>query len=114
MGKFIEVWLINAVSLWIIDHFSAAVAFSDVTAIIFTALALTILNATIKPVLKVISFPLTILSFGLFSIIINALVLWAAFALSEGSAITSFGSAVWISIVLGILNGILDKLFSKD
>lgn len=113
MSKFVEVWLLNSVSLWIIDHFSEAITFSDVWAIIFTALALTILNQTIKPILKVVSFPLTMVSFGLFSLVINGAVLWAAFALSDGSTIASFGSAIWISIILAILNSILDKLFAK-
>lgn len=113
MSKFIEVWLLNAVSLWIIDRFSESIAFSDVWAIVFTALALTILNQTIKPILKVVSFPLTVVTFGLFSLVLNGAVLWAAFALSNGSSIASFGSAIWISIVLAILNSILDSLFGK-
>ena len=114
MKKFIGHWLLNAASLLIIGNFTAAVTFSDTMALLFTSLALTILNMTIKPVLKVVSFPLTFLTFGLFSLIINGAVLYAAFALSEGSSIASFGSAVWIAVVLAIVNSLIEGLFDKD
>ncbi|MBR4455331.1 MAG: phage holin family protein [Solobacterium sp.] len=113
MSKFFEVWIINALSLWVIERFSAAVAFSDYAALAVTALALTILNMTIKPLLKVLAFPLTAVTFGLFSFVINGLVLFAAFQFSDGSSIASFGSAIWISIILAFLNGVFEKLFVK-
>ena len=113
MSKFFEVWIINALSLWVIDHFSSSVAFADIAALAVTALAVTILNQTIKPLLKVMAFPLTVTTLGLFSFVINGLVLWAAFRFSNGSTIASFGSAVWISILLAFLNGVLEHVFVK-
>jgi len=113
MSKFFEVWIINALSLWIIDHFSSSVAFADIAALAVTALAVTILNQTIKPLLKVMAFPLTVTTLGLFSFVINGLVLWAAFRFSDGSTIASFGSAVWISILLAFLNGVFEHVFVK-
>jgi len=113
MSKFFEVWIINALSLWIIDHFSSSVAFADIAALAVTALAVTILNQTIKPLLKVMAFPLTVTTLGLFSFVINGLVLWAAFRFSDGSTIASFGSAVWISILLAFLNGMFEHVFVK-
>jgi len=113
MSKFFEVWIINALSLWIIDHFSSSVAFADIAALAVTALAVTILNQTIKPLLKVMAFPLTVTTLGLFSFVINGLVLWAAFRFSDGSSIASFGSAVWISILLAFLNGMFEHVFVK-
>ncbi len=113
MGKLIRVWLINAVSLWIIDYFSVSVQFADLMAIAATAFVLTLLNMTVEPILKVISLPLTFLTIGLFSFVINGFVLWAAFQLSNGSSISSFGAAIVVSIILTFLNGVLDKVFSK-
>lgn len=113
MSKFLEVWIINALSLWVIDHFSSSVAFADIAALAVTALAVTILNQTIKPLLKVMAFPLTVTTLGLFSFVINGLVLWAAFRFSDGSTIASFGSAVWISILLAFLNGVFEHVFVK-
>lgn len=113
MSKFFEVWIINALSLWIIDHFSASIAFADYPALAVTALALTILNMTIKPLLKVLAFPLTAVTLGLFSFVINGLVLFAAFRFSDGSSIASLGSAIWISIILAFLNGVFEHLFVR-
>ncbi len=113
MSKFFEVWIVNALSLWVIDRFSASVTFSDFAALAATALAVTILNQTVKPLLKVMAFPLTVTTFGLFSFVINGLVLWAAFRFSDGSTIASFSSAVWLSILLTFLNGMFGHLFLK-
>ncbi len=103
MSKFFEVWIINALSLWVIDRFSTSVAFASIAALAGTALAVTILNQTIKPLLKVMAFPLTVTTLGL----------WAAFRFSDGSTIASFGSAVWISILLAFLNGVFEHVFVK-
>lgn len=102
--------LTNAISLYIIDYFSASIAFSDTMAVFMTALILTLLNMTIKPILKVISMPISFLTFGLFSLVINGIVLYAAFAMSDGSAISSFGAAIWIAIVLAVLNSVIGKI----
>ncbi|MBP3868478.1 MAG: phage holin family protein [Solobacterium sp.] len=110
MKKFISLWLVNAVSLWIVDYFSSAISFNDTMAIIVTALALTVLNSTIKPLLKVLSAPLSFLTFGLFSLVVNGFVLWVAFGLSDGSQIASFGSAIWISILLAFVNSLINKV----
>jgi putative membrane protein len=114
MKKILQGLFINVVSLWIIDHFSSSIAFADNWALFFTALALTLLNATVKPILKLISLPVTILTLGLFSLIINGAVLWLAFSMNEGSSIGSFGDAVWIAIVLAVLNSILGTFVGKD
>jgi len=109
--SFLQIWIIDAISLWVVDAaFGSSITFADPLALIFTALALSLLTITIKPVLKLISLPVTILTFGLFSILINALVLELAFALSAGSSIASFGTAVWASILLAIVNSVLDSI----
>lgn len=113
MSKFFEMWIINALSLWIVDHFSASVTFAGFSALAGTSLALTILNQTVRPLLKVVSAPLNFLTLGLFSFVINGLVLWASFSFSEGSSISTFGSAIWISILLAFLNGMFEKMFEK-
>lgn len=113
MVKFFELWIINALSLWVIDQFSTSVTFAGFTALAVTALVLTILNQTIRPLLRVISIPLNIVTLGLFSFVINGLVLWASFRFSDGSVISSFGAAIWISILLALLNGLFEKLFDK-
>lgn len=101
----------NAVSLWIIDGLSSNVAFADGMSLIMTALVLSVLNMTIKPVLKILALPFSILTLGLFSLVVNGFVLKLAFALSSGSYIASFSTAVFISIILAIINSIVEGVF---
>lgn len=111
---FVVSWIVNALSLWVLDLLFSNIHFVGYQAIIFTALALMLVNAVIKPILKLLSLPLTILTFGLFSFIVNALVLMLAFKMSSGSNIDGFGTALLASIVLGIINPLIGKIFNKE
>lgn len=111
---FVASWIINALSLWILDVLFSNIHFVNYQAIIITALALMLVNAVIKPILKVLSLPLTILTFGLFSFVVNALVLMLAFKMSSGSNIDGFGTAILASIVLGIINPFIERIFTKN
>lgn len=111
---FVASWIVNALSLWVIDLLFSNINFVNFQAIIVTALALMLVNAIIKPILKLLSLPLTILTFGLFSFVVNALVLMLAFKMSSGSNIGGFGTALLASIVLGIINPFISRLFAKE
>jgi putative membrane protein len=112
MGLFISL-VVNSICLWILDALFTNITFNSTSALIVTALALVIVNAVLKPILKILSLPLTILTFGLFSFVVNALVLMAAFGMSSGSHIEGFGTALFAAIVLAIINPIISNLFYK-
>jgi putative membrane protein len=114
MKNLVKYTIVNALSLWIIDSMSESIAFNGAMPLVITALALALLNATVKPILKAISLPVTVLTLGLFSLVINGAVLWMAFAMSNGSYISSFGSAIWIALVLAVLNGLIGPVLGKD
>lgn len=114
MKNFLRLWLVNGISLWVVDALMSGIGFSDSGSLIATALALTVLNMTIKPILKVLSLPITILSFGLFSWIINGVVLSIAFHMSSGSYLSSFGTALIASLILALLNSALGSLFARN
>ncbi|MDD7305380.1 MAG: phage holin family protein [Peptoniphilaceae bacterium] len=111
---FIASRIVNGLSLWVLDLLFTNIHFVNYQAIIVTALALVIVNAIIKPVLELLSLPLTILTFGLFSFVVNALVLMLAFNMSSGSSIDGFSTAFLASIVLSIINPLIAKLFTKE
>ena len=77
--------------------------------ILAMALVLTILNATVKPVLKFLCFPVTFLTFGLFSLVINAIVLQLTFMFVDGAYITSFGATILAGIIVSIANSVLNE-----
>ncbi|MCS9985014.1 phage holin family protein [Weissella paramesenteroides] len=82
---------------------------------ILAAVILGILNALVKPFLQLLALPLTILSFGLFGLVINGVVLWlTAWVIGDGFRFASFGWAMFIAIVMSVVNMIISSYFSKN
>lgn len=74
------------------------------------ALLLGIVNALVRPVLVFLTFPLTIVTLGLFLLVINALMLWLVAALVSGIRVNGFGAAFFGSLLLTILNLLIELL----
>lgn len=94
---------------------SGAFRVSSIWVALAASLVLAILNASIKPILQIISLPITILTLGLFSIIINALML-SLTSLLVGSTVfyfASFGTTMLVAIVLSICNAIISNYFNR-
>ena len=94
IGSWLSTAIATAVAIWIVPGTEAVGG--SWAAPIFTALVLGILNATVKPVLKVLSFPVTVLTLGIFSLVVNAVVLELASFFSRnifhaGIYVSSFG-----------------------
>lgn len=77
---------------------------------ILVAIVLALLNITIKPLLVILTIPATILTFGLFIFVINALVILAADALVGGFAVQNFWWALVFSLLLSFINSLLFRL----
>ena len=105
--------LINATIAYVLQRLLDGVHFVDFgTAVIF-AIILGVLNIFVKPVLQILSLPLTIFTFGLFSLIVNAVIVLLAGAFVEGVAIDGVGWALIFSILLSILTSIF-RISSED
>lgn len=112
--KIIINFVANAISLFLISLLISGVELSSIGALLFLALILGLLNISIKPILKILSIPARILTFGLFSIVINTIVLKLAFMLVPGAGITGFVTTIWASILLSIVNSIVHSIIDKD
>ena len=98
--------LINATIAYVLQRMLDGVHFVDFgTAVIF-AVILGLLNIFVKPVLQILSLPLTIFTFGLFSLIINVVIVLLAGSFIDGVVIEGIGSALIFSILLSILTSI--------
>ena len=98
--------LINATIAYVLQRLLDGVHFVDFgTAVIF-AIILGVLNIFVKPVLQILSLPLTIFTFGLFSLIINAVIVLLAGVFIDGVVIDGIGYALIFSILLSILTSI--------
>ena len=84
------------------------------TAALIAALVIGFINATLGLFLKVITFPLTLVTFGLFWLVINAAMLELATAIVPGFKVQSFGAAFWGAIVLSLVNMLLRWLLKPS
>lgn len=82
--------LVTAVSLLILDFFLPGIKIDGITASLLAAAAIGAVNAVIKPVIGLISLPLTFVTFGLFSLVVNGFCLWLAAALVPGFHVYGF------------------------
>jgi putative membrane protein len=110
--------LINAAALWAAVHLVSGIHFSgSTTGLLGVALVFGILNAIVRPILFVLSLPVLILTLGLFTFVLNAIVLLLTSALSSrmglGFSVDGFGAAFWGAIVISVVS-ILLSLFVRD
>jgi putative membrane protein len=104
-------WLVNAISLWIVTGLNIGIRVPNFKTALIAALVIGLVNATLGIFLKVITFPLTILTFGIFLIIINAAMLKvAAYLLAPEFTVKSWGAAIVGAILLSIVSSLLHWL----
>ncbi|MGF0095624.1 phage holin family protein [Peptoniphilus sp. SGI.035] len=112
MKKIFGVLVANFLSFYILDLLFDNIYFAKPSAFLSMAIIFSLVNLTIKPILKLLSLPITIVTLGLFSLVINAVVLKIAFNLVSTAYIGSFGTAFWASIVLSFINNIIREIIS--
>src|SRR6266566_583354 len=105
-------WLLSALSLMIVAHVVRGFDVTGFTAALIAALVIGLVNATVGLFLKILTFPLTLLSLGVFWFVINALMLKLASAFVPGFTIQGFLPAFFGAIVLSLVNLILKVLTS--
>jgi len=103
-------WIITALAVWITSRLVPGFLVSGAGAALIAAIAIGFINATLGLLLKVLTFPLTILTLGVFWFVINAFMLRLASALVPGFRIQTFMAAFWGGIVLSLVNMLLKWL----
>ena len=107
-------WLLSALALWIVSRLVPRFSVSGPMAALIAAVVIGFVNATLGFFLKIITFPLTLLTLGLFWLIINAVVIKLAAAIVPGFHVYTFGAAFWGAIVLSLVNMALKWLVLPD
>src|SRR5882757_10889903 len=103
-------WLLSALAVWIVSRLVPGIFVNGPMAALIAALAIGLINATIGLILKILTFPLTILTLGLFWFVINALMLELASVLVRGFEVRGFLAAFIGAIVLSIVSSLLHWL----
>ncbi len=115
--KLITKWLLSAVALLFVAYVYQGVQVPDFSSALIAALVIGLLNMVVRPILVVLTLPVTVLTLGLFLFVINALMFWAASALLSGFHVNGFGAALLGSLIYSVLGLIIDsaleRLFAK-
>mgnify|MGYP001049217779 FL=1 len=107
---FLLLWGISSVSLWVASHVFSGIRFASSSSLIVSALLLGFANAVIRPILIILTLPLTVLTLGLFLLVINAIMLLLVSALVRGFSISGFWTAFFAGILISILSLALGAL----
>ncbi|TLM69235.1 MAG: phage holin family protein [Deltaproteobacteria bacterium] len=113
MGFLIK-WAVSGAAIIITAYLLPGVAVEGFFAALVTALVLGLINAVIRPVLFVLTLPFNILTLGLFTLVINALLIMLADAIVPGFAVRGFWWALLFGVVLAIVNFALSPLTKPD
>jgi putative membrane protein len=97
-------WILNAVALLIVSHFVVGFHISGIVSALIAVIIVGLLNATLGLFLKIITLPLGILTFGIFFLVINAVILWFSSKFVPGFAVTTFSAAFWGALALALLH----------
>src|SRR3989344_6566819 len=108
--KLIVTISLNVLTLMIVSYLVPGFRFDSLWATIVTAIVIGVTNTFIKPILKIIFLPLTIITLGVSSFLINVVLLWAVSFMVPGFEIEGFLTAVIASIVLSLVSTFLHKL----
>jgi len=115
--KLILKWLLSAAALLSVAYIYDGVELRGYQAALIAAFVIGLLNTFVKPLLVILTLPVTVITVGLFLFVINALMFWGAASLLDGFNVTGFTAALIGSVLYSILsyliNTAVDSLFSK-
>ena len=103
-------WVLSAVAVWIVAHIVPGISVSGPMAALIAAAVIGLINATLGLLLKILTFPLTILTLGLFWFVINAIMLELAAALVRGFYVRNFVAALIGAVMLSLVSSVLQWL----
>lgn len=106
--------LLNALAVFILANILNGVHVDGYTGAIIVAVVLSILNLLVKPILVILTLPITIVTLGLFLLVINACIILLADKLVDGFSVSSFWTAILFSILLSILQSLLQSFLKDD
>ncbi len=112
--KLVVRWLLGAVALMLIAYFVPGIAVSSFYAALVAALILGLINALIRPFLILLTLPVNILTLGLFTLVINALMFWLASSVVKGFSVAGFWPAFWGALAMSLISWVLSSLFKKE
>lgn len=107
LTPFLLHWAITGFALWVASHVFKGIQFSSTSSLVVSALLLGLADAIVRPLLVLLTLPLTLLTFGLFLLVINALMLLLVAKVVNGFKVDGFWTAFWASLFMSLLSVVL-------
>lgn len=107
-------WLIMSLSLWVASFIFKGLKFKTVGALLVSALVLGLVNASIRPILWILTFPLSIVTLGFFALAINALLIMLVGKLINGFEISGFWTAFFVAIFIALFSCMLESFLPSQ
>ncbi len=104
LTPFLLQWAITSLALWAASHVFSGIRFADTSSLVVSSLLLGFANAIVRPLLILLTLPLTLVTLGLFLLVINALMMLLVSAMVRGFTISGFWTAFFASIFVSVLS----------
>jgi putative membrane protein len=107
-------WLINAFALVAVAYLMPGISVASFTTALVAALVLGLINAVVRPVLVLLTLPVTIITLGLFIFVLNGLLFWFVGSFIQGFVVDGFWSGVFGAIVFSLISWLLSALLLRS
>lgn len=112
--RFLVFWGVNTLSLWVADDLFAGISFGTPQSLFIAGLVLGLVNTLLKPLLLILTLPLSIVTLGVFVLVINALMMLFVAWLVPGFVVDGFWSGFWVAIFVSLFSFILNSLLGYN
>lgn len=111
--KILLMWLLHATALLAVAHLGLGVQIAGFGTALLATLVIGLLNVSVRPVLVLLTLPVSVLTLGLFLFVINALLFWAVASVLKGFSVQGFGTALLGSLVYSALGLLIDSALER-
>ena len=112
--RILLVWILNAVALWLVAVVLPGVTVADEISALVAAIVLGLVNAVIKPVLIILTLPVTLLTLGLFLLVLNGLLFWGVASILPGFNVDGFWWGVAGALIYSVLTWAFSTLLPQE
>jgi putative membrane protein len=112
--SFVQRWLITTVAVLIAAHVVNGIHYDDLISLVVASLILGILNAFLRPIMLILSLPLLLVTLGLFTLVINAMLLYFVGWLMKSFHVENFWSAFWGALIISIVSMVCNAMLGTS
>ncbi len=112
--RILLVWILNAIALWLVTLLMSGVRVDDELSALIAAIVLGLVNALIKPILVILTLPVTVVTLGLFLLVLNGLLFWGVASLLPGFHVDGFWWGVGGALLYSVLTWAFSTLLPQE